>query len=514
MEGPLRLIPDKAKRIKKSDNNSLAEEIVDVSTLRIGDMIRILPGEIIVADGEIISGETSVNQSVLTGESLPVDKFVGDVVFTGTLNCFGSIDVAVTKTLQNSSLKKMVLLAKEAENKQAPMQKIVDKWAQCLVPIACLIAIVGYFITKDLIKAVTILVVFCPCALALATPVSIVAAIGQATKFGVVIKSGEALEKMGKVSVVAFDKTGTLTKGILEVSDIISFNIEENKLLSLAASCESHSEHPIGKAITSYVREKKIPTHRVSNFVMSIGKGVHGIVQEKLILCGNEKLLEDFHVSYEDSLKLTLNEFYSQGKAVVIIAGDYKVIGFIALSDVLKENVKEAIYSLHSAGIHRTILLTGDNKNAAEYIAKKSGITEVNSSLLPEDKVSIISQIENEGDYICMIGDGINDAAALKTSSIGMAMGTMGSDIAIDAADIALMGDDIVKTAYVKRLSNAIIYNIKINISISMIINVIAITLSLLGILNPITGALVHNIGSVLVVMNAARFARLYDKKV
>lgn len=219
-------------------------------------MIRILPGEIIVADGKIISGETSVNQSVLTGESLPVDKFIGDIVFTGTLNCFGSIDVAVTKIFQNSSLKEMILLAKEAENRQALMQKIVDKWAQWLVPTACLIAIIGYFVTKDLTKAVTVLVVFCPCALALATPVFIVAAIGQATKSGVVIKSGEALEKMGNVSVVAFDKTGTLTKGILEVSDIILFNIEKNELLSLAASCENHSEHPIGKAITSYAREK------------------------------------------------------------------------------------------------------------------------------------------------------------------------------------------------------------------------------------------------------------------
>lgn len=511
LEGLLKLVPDQARRISAGPEGPVGEEIVDVSVLKPGDVVRILPGETIVADGRILSGDSSVDQSVLTGESLPVDKAAGDEVFTGTLNCFGSIDVEVTKALADSSLRRMVALAREAENKQAPLQKIVDRWAQWLVPIACLIAVAGYFITKDLTRAVTVLVVFCPCALALATPVSIVAAIGQATKFGVIVKSGEALEKMGRVSVIAFDKTGTLTLGKLTVTDVAAFSRERDELLSLAAACESRSEHPIGRAVTAYAREEGIGAFEVTGFTMSIGKGVYGTVRNKTVLCGNERLLGDFGVWLDDSAREAVGGFRKQGKAVVIVAEGDAVAGVLALSDLLRENAKEAVAGLEAAGIRRAVLLTGDNEETAKYIASQSGISEVYASLLPEDKARIVSRLEAGGEAVCMIGDGINDAAALKTASVGVAMGSMGSDIAVDASDIALMGDDISKAAYVKRLSGAAIRNIKTNISLSMAINAAAIALSLLGALNPITGALVHNMGSVLVVMNAAR---LYNKTV
>ncbi len=507
----LKLVPNQARRIKTDMNGQIHEEIVTARDLKLGDIVRILPGETVIADGEIVTGETSVDQSVLTGESLPIDKTVGQKVFTGALNCFGSIDVKVQKAFADSSLQKMIALVQEAEHKQAPMQKIVDKWAQWLVPIACLIAVAGYLITQDITKAVTVLVVFCPCALALATPVSIVAAIGQATKFGVLIKSGEALEKMGKVSTIAFDKTGTLTEGKLRVTDIAAFSITKEEVTALAAACESRSEHPIGKAIAAHAKENRIAIKEVRDFVMSLGKGITGNVDAEKIVCGNEKLFLASGIQIDPITQAAIHSYRQQGKAVVIVGKNAAVVGIIALSDAVKDNAKAAIAVLFAAGIRRTILLTGDNPEAAAHIAAQIGITEIHSSLLPENKAGIIAAIEKEGELVAMIGDGINDAAALKTASVGIAMGTMGSDIAIAAADIALMGDELGKAAYVKRLANATIRTIKVNITISMTINFVAIALALWWVLNPITGALVHNVGSVLVVMNAAR---LYDRKI
>lgn len=513
IEKLINLVPNEARRIATKPDGTIREETVAAKDLQIGDIVRILPGEKIIADGVISKGETSVDQSVMTGESLPVDKGKGDEVYTGTVNCYGSMDVEVKKAFADSSLQKMIALVREAENKQAPMQKIVDKVAQWLVPLACLIAFAGYAFTHDLVRAVTVLVVFCPCALALATPVSIVAAIGQATKFGVLIKSGEALEKMGKVTVAAFDKTGTLTKGRLQVTDVIPFSVSKEKLLSYAAACENRSEHPIGKAIAAYAKEKAIAVPEPANFAMQMGKGVSASIEGEKMICGNERLLAEQGIPITADAAAMILSQRRQGKATVIAAKGNTVIGIIALSDVLRENAQTALASLKKAGITRTVLLTGDNQEAALAIAAQTEITDIKAGLLPEDKADAIAALEKEGSMVAMLGDGVNDAAALKTASVGIAMGTMGSDIAIDAADIALMGDDISKIPYIKKLANATIRNIKVNITISMIINFFAIALSLLGILNPITGALVHNAGSVLVVMNAARlYNRTIDK--
>lgn len=434
---------------------------------------------------------------------MPVDKIKGDNVYTGTINCFGSIDIKVSESFSDSSLNKMISLVKQEEDNKAPMQRTVDKFSTWFVPTACVIAIITYFVTKDITRAVTVLVVFCPCALALATPTSIVAAIGQVTKFGVLIKSGEALERMGQINVVAFDKTGTLTHGNLAVSNIISIKVSENELLKIVGSTEIRSEHPIGKAIVSFVKEKKIDLFDTEEFSMVVGKGVISKIQDKRILCGNEKLMSE-------EVNNLISELRGQGKAIVITAIQESVIGIIALSDIIKENANSMIDKLLKSGISDTILLTGDNKKAAEYIGNKVGIKEIKSSLLPEDKASEIVNIQNRGQLICMVGDGVNDAPALKTATVGVAMGTIGSNIAIEAADIAIMGDDISKIGYIKRLSNATLKTIKFNIIAAMAINIVAIILSVMGLLNPVTGALVHNVGSVLVVLNAAL---LYDRK-
>lgn len=500
------LAPAKGRRLTGGKS-----EMIPAEEIRQGDILRILPGETVPADGTIISGETSVDQSIMTGESLPVDKGMGEEVFCGTINLFGSIDISATKVGKNSSLQKLIRMVQDAENKQAPMQRIADKAASWLVPVALLIAVLAYVSTGNIVTAVTVLVVFCPCALVLATPTAIMAAIGQATKHGVIIKSGEALEKMGKTDIIAFDKTGTLTCGRLDVSDVISFDgaFSETELLSLAASAEAKSEHPLGKAIVAYAKAKEVPLTETASFRMTTGKGIFAEADNRRLLCGNEKFFTENGISIDNRIQSALARLRAQGKASVLVAESKKCIGVIALSDVLRPEAKDMVSRL--SDMHtRTVLLTGDHQKTAEYFARQVSISEVRAELLPEEKVQSIEDLQAEGHKVCMIGDGVNDAPALKTADVSVAMGSMGSDIAVDAADVALMSDDISKIPYLKRLSNATVTTIKSSITLSMCINLVAIALSLMEVLTPTTGALVHNAGSCFVVLIAAL---LYDRR-
>ena len=500
------LAPQQGRKIKNG-----SEIIIKVDEIKKGDLLRVLPGETIPVDGIITVGNTSIDQSIMTGESLPVDKEVGDSVFCGTLNCFGSIDMKATKVGEDSSLQKLIHMVEEAENKKAPMARIADTCASWLVPVALLIAILAYFVTGNIVRAVTVLVVFCPCALVLATPTAIMAAIGQATKRGVIIKSGEALEKMGKVDTITFDKTGTLTFGSLEVNDILSFSdkYDNHTLLSLIASAETRSEHPLGKAIVAYAKDQNITLIETTNFQMEAGKGIYAEINNKKIFCGNEKYLKEKRIFISKHIKEVLDKFRNEGKASILASVNDECVGMITLSDILRPAAQNMITQLKNMGTD-IILLTGDNQKTAEYFAKQVNITNIKSELLPAEKVKNIQKLQKEEKYVCMIGDGVNDAPALKTANVGVAMGSMGSDIAIEAADIALMSDDITKIPYLKRLSNATVKTIKFSIALSLLINFVAITLSLLGMLTPTTGALVHNAGSVFVVLIAAL---LYDRK-
>lgn len=500
------LAPTQGRRISGGK-----EEIVSAEEIRCDDLLRVLPGETIPVDGTIIEGETSVDQSVVTGESLPVDKGIGDEVFCGTINRFGVIDITAAKVGEDSSLQKLIRMVQEAENKQAPMQRIADKCASWLVPVALAIAVLAGLVTEDIVRAVTVLVVFCPCALVLATPTAIMAAIGQAARHGVIIKSGEALERMGKVDTIAFDKTGTLTYGRLEVCDILSFDTgtDEAGLLSLAASAEAKSEHPLGKAIVACAKDKAVPIIESDAFKMLSGKGIYAELAGKKLFCGSEKYLKENGVVIHNAVYTELERLRTEGKASVLVAEADRCIGILALSDVLRPEAGEMIARLSAMHV-QTVLLTGDHKMTADYFAKQIGISEVCAELLPEEKVKHIERLQCEGRRVCMIGDGINDAPALKTASVGVAMGSMGSDIAVEAADIALMSDEISRLPYLKRLSNATVKTIKLSITLSMCINFIAVTLSVLGVLTPTTGALVHNAGSCFVVLIAAL---LYDRK-
>ena len=499
----INLTPQTGRRIKNG-----VEEVIPVDEIKISDTLRILPGESVPVDGVIMSGTSSLDQSIMTGESLPIDKEVGDEVFCGTINLYGAIDIKATSLGENSSLQKLIDLVKAADEKQAPTQRIADKWATWLVPVALGIAIVAWLATGNIERGVTVLVVFCPCALILATPTAIMAAIGQATKYGVLIKSGEALEILGGLNTLVFDKTGTLTYGNLEVSDVISLrdDLPSEDLLKIVASCEKLSEHPLAKAIVKYAKEDQIDIEEPQNFKMYPGKGVTCTNSYGKIYAGNSKFLSEHNVDVE--VDGQLDKLKHEGKASIIVALNGEVIGLIGLSDVIRDDSKAMIERLHDLGTE-IILLTGDNSETANYFARQVGIGKVFGNLLPEEKLLWIEKLKNEGKKVCMIGDGVNDAPALKTADVSVAMGSVGSDVAIEAADIALLGDDIGKIPYLKKLSNSTLFTIKANIIISMTINAAAIVCSVLGLLNPVTGAIVHNAGSCLVVLNAAL---LYDR--
>ena len=500
------LAPVKGRKLQ--DNKEI---MISVESIHSGDYLRILPGETIPVDGRIINGETTVDQSIMTGESIPVDKTIDDDVFGGTINCFGAIDIIATKVGEDSSIQKMIQLIRDAEQKQAPIQRIADTVASRLVPIALMIACIGYLVTGNIIVGVTVLVVFCPCALVLATPTAVMAAIGQATKHGVIIKSGEILETMGKVDTMAFDKTGTLTCGQLSVQSILVVDTDysEVDILQLAASAEAKSEHPIGKAIVSHAIHQDLEILDTTSFTMFVGRGIIAVINGVKLYCGHERFLEEHNIIVDERVQQNVNTYRSEGKVSIIIADKDHIIGIITLSDTMRRDTADMLSAVSSLAM-KTVLLTGDSKETATYIGKKAGISEIHAELLPGEKVSIIEELQGKHHKVCMVGDGINDAPAMKTADVSIAMGSIGSDIAIETADIALMSEDLSKIPYIKRLSDATIRTIKFSIALSMAINCIAIILSLLEVLTPTTGALVHNVGSCLVVLIAAR---LYDRK-
>lgn len=505
----LNLAPKTARKLIINDTE-VNEEIIPAKDVKKDDVIRILAGEDIPADGVIISGETSINQSIMTGESIPADKTTGDIVYSGTTNCFGVIDVKVQKSYEDSSIQKLIKLVKDAENKKAPTQRIVDKWATILIPSAVLFAVIVYLITGEISRAVTILVVFCPCSLVLATPTSIMAAIGQATKNGIIIKTGEALETIGLCDVFAFDKTGTITNGKLTVSDIEAFDgSNPDEILYLAASSEKKSEHPIGKAIVQYALEKDFKLNELKDFKMFSGKGIYANLDNKRIIIGNEKFITDNDIEIPSEIKKAVNSKRLEGKVALLVVVDKVPKGMIALSDSIKDSSIKALMKLNEKA--DTLLLTGDNSLTADYFAKKSGVKTVYSGLLPKEKALKIEELQKENKKVCMTGDGVNDSIALKVANAGVSMGTFGSDIAIESSDIIITGDDLIKIVYLRNLSLECIKTIKTNITISMCINFVSLTLSALAILNPVTGAIVHNVASILVVSNAAL---LYDRKI
>lgn len=486
------------------------ETIIPAENVKIGDVVRVLPGETIPVDGRIISGQTSVNQAVMTGESLPVDKTVGDDVSSGTVNQFGAFEMKAAKVGADSSIQRMIKLVQSADAGKAKIVGIADRWATWIVVIALSAAALTWLITGEIIRAVTILVVFCPCALVLATPTAIMAAIGNATKHGFLVREGDALERLAKVSKITFDKTGTLTYGTPKVTGVVSLSeYSKDEIYSYAAAVEKMSEHPLGKAIIKCYGAK---TKDAANFQMIPGEGVLGIVDGKQIKAGNLKLLsKDENTEISHIVATGADKYINEGCTVTYISVDGELAGYIVLSDTVREESKQTVEKLAGIGV-LPVLLTGDNKNAADRIASEIGITEVYADCLPEDKLNYIDKSQKNNQAVCMIGDGINDAPALKRANVGIAMGGIGSDIAVDAADIALVDDEVKELPHLISLSKRMMITIKYNLAFSMGLNFLAIVLAITGVLNPVVGALVHNAGSVLVIINSAILLKWKEK--
>lgn len=501
IEKLVNLTPQEARLLTSS-----GIQLVKAETVQVGDILRVLPGETIPVDGEIIAGETSINQAVLTGESLPVDKTVGDMVSSGTVNQFGSFDMRAVKVGEDRSIQRMIRLVQSADAGKAKIVGLADRWATWVVVIALLSAIGTWAVTGEILRAVTILVVFCPCALVLATPTAIMAAIGNATKHCFLVREGDALERLANVKTITFDKTGTLTFGapkVVAVEKIDSpVGCTENAIYRLAASLESLSEHPLGKAIVkSYKENAKTDILTVTDFKMMPGRGVSGKIASQLILAGNERMMMEAGIVINSNVTNGSAKYLEQGGTIVFVAVAQHLVGYLVLADTVRTESKAVIDKLNRIGVE-TVLLTGDNESAAYTIGTQLGIRSIRANCLPEDKLKYIEN--NEAQFVCMIGDGINDAPALKKSHVGIAMGGVGSDIAVDAADIALVDDEIKELPHLMALSKRMMSTIKWNLAFAMILNFTAIGLSFPGILTPVTGALVHNAGSVLVIINSA----------
>lgn len=501
IEKLVNLTPQEARVLTAS-----GAQFVKADEVQVGDILRVLPGETIPVDGEIIAGETSINQAVLTGESLPVDKTVGDMVSSGTVNQFGSFDMRAVKVGEDSSIQRMIRLVQSADAGKAKIVGLADRWATWVVVIALLSAIGTWAVTGEILRAVTILVVFCPCALVLATPTAIMAAIGNATKHGFLVREGDALERLANVKTVTFDKTGTLTFGMLKVIavELIDSPVgcTSDSVYRLAASLEALSEHPLGKAIVKSFKEgSKTDILPVTEFKMLPGRGVSGKIASQLIVAGNERMMAEAGIEIASSVKTSGASYLDQGGTIVYVAVGQYLVGYLVLADTVRSESQAVIDKLNRIGVE-TVLLTGDNESAAYTIGSQLGIRSIRANCLPEDKLNYIESHENQS--ICMIGDGINDAPALKKAQVGIAMGGVGSDIAVDAADIALVDDEIKELPHLMVLSKRMMSTIKWNLAFAMILNFTAIGLSFPGILTPVTGALVHNAGSVLVIINSA----------
>ncbi len=477
-----------------------------------GDVLSVIAGETIPVDGTVLDGETSVDQSVMTGESMPVDKKAGDKVLSGTVNRFGTFTMRADAVSTDSSLQRMIRLAKEAEENKAPVVTAADLWATYLVLIALSCAVLTWIITGEFTRAVTVLVVFCPCAFILATPTAVLAGIGNAARYGIIVRSGDALERLAKIRRIAFDKTGTLTYGkpraASAVSTFAQYSGEE--ILRFAALTEQKSEHPLGKAIWEAYEKAGGKREEVKDFRMIAGQGVSAVIDGQHIDAGKADLMRSRKIDVSAADAAAKKEL-DKGATLVYVAVNGRLAGFIPLCDTVRKDAKETLEKLQAAGI-TPMLLTGDNAFAAGTIARELGIADVRADLLPEEKMKIVRGFSGGPEPVCMIGDGVNDALALAAADAGIAMGGIGSDIAIESADAVLVSDEIRRLPYLFGLMRKVMKKVQVNIIASLIINLTAVVLSAAGILNPVTGALWHNCGSVFVVVNAALLLREKDR--
>ncbi|MED3863538.1 heavy metal translocating P-type ATPase [Priestia megaterium] len=497
----------------KENGQLIKKAAEDIS---IGTTIVVKPGDRIPLDGEIINGESSISQAPITGESIPVDKVIGDAVYAGTINESGSLEIKVTKLVEDTTISKIIHLVEEAQEKKAPTQAFVDKFATIYTPIVFILALFIMVIpplfdgawSEWFYKGLELLVVACPCALVISTPVAIVSAIGNAAKNGVLIKGGTFLEKAGAINAIAFDKTGTLTEGKPAVSEVVSLAAEENQLLAITKTLEDYSNHPIARAIVDYAAEKKVASLQGSNFKILTGKGVQATIQETVYYAGNAKLFSDLGTPLSNCWS-HIEKLQNEGKTIIIVGTAKSVLGIISVADTIRHTTVSALESLKQNGMQQIVMLTGDNEGTAKMIASQSRVDRYFAGLLPEDKVKAIQQLQHEGYQTAMVGDGINDAPALATADLGIAMGGAGTDTAMETADIVLMADNLEKLPHTMKLSRKALAVIKQNIWFSIIVKVIALAFIFPGWLTLWIAVLSDTGAALLVILNSLRLLKM-----
>ena len=498
----------------KIGNELIKKPVEDVS---INDVIIVKPGDRIPLDGDVIEGESSVNQAAITGESIPVDKGKGSFVYAGSINEHGSLSVKVTKLIEDTTISKIIHLVEEAQEKKAPTEAFIDKFARIYTPIVFILALLVIIIPplfafgtwEDWIyKGLMLLVIACPCALVISTPVAIVTALGNAAKNGVLIKGGTFLENAGSINAIAFDKTGTLTEGKPKVTDVVVFDDSEENMLSIALTLEEYSTHPIAKTIVNYTKAKNIQAKIGSQFKNRVGKGIQATIDNVPYFAGNVKLFEEVGTPINSHLEQILS-LQDEGKTIVIIGTTENILGVICVSDTIRKTTKVSIENLEKIGVKQVIMLTGDNEGTAKAIALEAGVNRYFSELLPEEKVDAIKQLQEEGYRVAMVGDGINDAPALATANLGIAMGGAGTDTAMETADIVLMADNLEKLPHTMKLSRKALTIIKQNIWFSLIVKAVALLFIFPGWLTLWIAVLSDTGAALIVILNSLRLLKV-----
>ena len=486
---------------------------VSIGQVRKGDIALVRPGGRIPVDGMIVDGEASVDQSSITGESMPIDKTVGNIVYAGTIVSSGALSIEVEDVGDTTTLGKMIHLVEEAQSTQAPVQRIANRYAQFFAPVAIVIAGITWWITGEPLRGVTMLVTICPCSLVLATPTAVVAAIGNTARNGVLVKHGTAMEQIGKVDVVAFDKTGTVTFGEPKVTGITPLNgITEDNLLQITASAERSSEHPLAKAIIKEAKGRGLELSTPKDFESIAGHGISASVDGKTVSIGEKMLGEkDVQMNGEETRGIMASK--TQGYTVIPVAIDGALAGYINMADTVRPESAKAIENLRKLGISKILLITGDSKIVGEKVGNELGVTQTYTEVLPERKLEIIKELQAEGHSVAYIGDGVNDAPALAVANVGIAMGSIGTAVAMETADVVLLTDEIGQVPYLIELSQATMKNIRTNITVSMTIVLGSVAASALGIIGPVIGAIMHEVAAVPVIANAATLIGWKSKK-
>jgi Cd2+/Zn2+-exporting ATPase len=473
-------------------------------------VIRIRPGEVVPADGEIVTGVTTMNEASITGESLPVDKGLSGQVFAGAVNLTGSVEARVTRVGADTTLGQVRNLIMDAEKTKIPLMRIIDQYIRWYTPVVIMIAFTILFFTQDMIPAITALLVTCPCAFVLATPTAMVAALSAAARLGILVKDVGDLEEAGRLNAIAFDKTGTLTTGQLAVTRLAPApNVDPARMLLYAASAESHSNHPVAQAVVRVAREAKLDLPEASDIHEEAGKGVRAVVNGAQVMIGRETWLKDEKVDFSN---LTVDPKEMEGYSILYVAENRRVLGWIGLEDKARPEAKKATADLRKIGIRRLTMFTGDRWSVARRVAGELGCTEVEAECLPARKLELVRKMKDSGMHVAVVGDGVNDAPALAAGDIGIAMGAAGSDVAIHSASIALMSNDLQRLPFLIRLSRRTRTIVNQNLAFALVFIVVGLSLAALKILTPITAAALHVFGSFVVIFNSARLVRFGEE--